>query len=94
MGRVSSKTMNEVAKVLCSIRDVELMHRFLESILTPRELEEIGGRWEIVKLLERGVSQRQVAKKLRMSLCKITRGSRELKKKDSTFKRVLGGYPG
>jgi uncharacterized protein YerC len=44
MGSIRSKTMNEVAKVLCSIRDVELMHQFLESILTPRELEEIGGR--------------------------------------------------
>jgi Trp operon repressor len=27
-----------------------------------------------------------------MSLCKITRGSRELKKKNSAFRRVLGEY--
>jgi Trp operon repressor len=27
-----------------------------------------------------------------MSLCKITRGSKELKKRDSAFKMVLDGY--
>jgi hypothetical protein len=29
-----------------------------------------------------------------MSLCKITRGSRELRKKDSAFKKILDEYPG
>jgi len=81
--------MNEIAVELAAIADATLVRRFLESILTPRELEEVAGRWELVKLLDRGVSQRGVAKRLGMSLCKITRGSRELKKKDSAFKALL-----
>ena len=84
--------MNEIAEVLCGIRDVALMRRFMEGILTQSEREEIAGRWELVKLLDRGISQRQVAKRLGMSLCKITRGSRELKKRDSAFKTVLDEY--
>jgi TrpR family trp operon transcriptional repressor len=94
MGSIGAKAMNEVAEVLCGIRDVTLMRRFMEGILTPGELEEIGRRWELVKLLERGVSQRQIAKKLGMSLCKITRGSRELKKNNSAMKKVLDEYLG
>ena len=92
MSSITSKAMHEIPAVLCGIRNVALMRGFLESILTPRELEEICGRWELVKLLDRGISQRQISKKLGMSLCKITRGSRELKKRDSAFKKVLEDY--
>jgi len=65
---------------------------FLKSILTKRELAEVDGRWELVKRLSRGESQRSIARHLGMSLCKITRGSRELKKRNSAFKRILDKY--
>ena len=92
MGTITARGLNEIAGELAAIGDAALVRRFLESILTPREREEIAGRWELVKLLHQGVSQRQVARRLGMSLCKITRGSRELKKKDSAFKAVLERY--
>lgn len=79
----------EIAEALARVEDPRLIAGFLQSILTPRELEEVGGRWELVKRLERGESQRSVARRLGMSLCKITRGSRELKKKNSAFRRIL-----
>ena len=84
--------VRQVAEVLARIKDPELMLDFLKCILTPYELEEIGGRWELVKLLHEGISQRKISEQLGMSLCKITRGSRELKKEDSAFKRVLSDY--
>lgn len=51
----------------------------LFAILTPREREEIALRWQLVLLLAQGYSQRTVAAQLGISLCKITRGARELK---------------
>ena len=84
--------ISEIAAVLSRVRDPELIAAFLRSILTRRELAEVDGRWELVKLLARGESQRAVARRLGMSLCKITRGSRELKKRNSAFRRVLGEY--
>jgi TrpR family transcriptional regulator, trp operon repressor len=84
--------MREIAVALGGAKDAELIRRFLQSILTPREREEIAGRWELVKLLSHGESQRHVARRLGMSLCKITRGSRELKKRDSAFKAMLDQY--
>jgi TrpR family trp operon transcriptional repressor len=89
MSSNTSRGLHEIAESLAAIGDAGLIRRFLESLLTPREREEIAGRWELVKLLERGESQRHVAKRLGMSLCKITRGSRELKRRDSAFKAVL-----
>lgn len=86
------RRIDEIAGVLARVDDPHLIAGFLQSILTPRELEEVGGRWELVKRLERGESQRSVARRLGMSLCKITRGSRELKKKNSAFRRILSVY--
>ncbi len=82
----------EIASTLARIRDPALIGGFLGSILTPRELAEVAGRWELVKRLARGESQRSIARELGMSLCKITRGSRELKKRNSAFRRVLDEY--
>jgi TrpR family trp operon transcriptional repressor len=86
------KGVDEVAQVLARIEDPRLILDFLKCILTPYELQEVSGRWELVKLLDQGVSQRRIAEQLGMSLCKITRGSRELKKNGSAFKRVLSEY--
>jgi TrpR family trp operon transcriptional repressor len=68
----------------------EEIHAFLISILTPAELDEVQKRWALVKALAEGHSQRQIAQDLGLSLCKITRGSRELKKEHSAFRQMLG----
>ncbi len=81
--------LDEISATLSKISDPDLIEDFLNSILTAQEVVDLSSRWELVKLLEKGVSQRNIAKKLHLSLCKITRGSRELKKEDSAFKKVL-----
>lgn len=80
----------EIARVLSQFDDPVLLERFFREILTPKEVGDISSRWELVKLLENGVSQREIARRLGLSLCKITRGSRELKKNDSALRRVIG----
>ena len=84
-----SSGMRELARLLTAAGDPTLVEDFLISLLTPRELREVSRRWELVKLLDQGVSQRTVSRRLGMSLCKITRGSRELKKRNSAFKRMI-----
>lgn len=78
-----------ISNILSKIEDAQLIEEFLGSILTKTELKNVSSRWEIVKLLNDGVSQRKIATALHLSLCKITRGSRELKKKNSALKRIL-----
>jgi TrpR family trp operon transcriptional repressor len=81
--------IKEIASLLAKTNQQKLIQEFLESILTPAELEAISSRWEIVKMLDKGVSQRKIAKKLHLSLCKITRGSKELKKANSPMKKMI-----
>lgn len=82
----------ELAAVLARINDPAMIEEFLVELFTPAEQKDIASRWELVKRLEQGVSQRKIAADLGLSLCKITRGSRELKKEGSVFRSVLGIY--
>ncbi len=84
--------LNEIAYALSRIDDKNLIEDFLRSILTEKEVKDISSRWELVKLLDEGLSQRKIAKELQLSLCKITRGSKELKKDNSAFKKVIREY--
>jgi TrpR family trp operon transcriptional repressor len=86
------EALDQIAGVLARIEDRKLIREFLVCILTKYEIKEIAGRWELVKLLYDGISQRKIAEQLGMSLCKITRGSKELKKRGSAFKTVLDHY--
>jgi TrpR family trp operon transcriptional repressor len=86
------KNIVELAGIFARIDSPELIRDLLVCILTTHELEEIDSRWELVKMLHKGVSQRKIAGSLNMSLCKITRGSKELHKENSAFKKVIENY--
>ena len=89
---VDRTPLNELSKILARENNPELIKSFLESLLTENEVNDISSRWTLVRLLERGMSQRTISKDLGLSLCKITRGSRELKKEDSSFAHMIKLY--
>lgn len=78
----------EMARAL-SGADPDLIEDFLYSLFTPAEADEMAKRWALVKELSEGTPQRRIAEDLGLSLCKITRGSRELKKENSAFRTML-----
>ncbi len=86
--------IHEISEALAASDDAALISRFLRALLTPAELAEVSSRWELVKRLEEGRSQRRVASELGLSLCKITRGSRELKRRGSAFAAMLAVHRG
>ncbi|MBN1671296.1 MAG: transcriptional regulator [Kiritimatiellae bacterium] len=81
--------VKEFADVMAGIEKPAVMLDFLRAILTPQELDRIALRWRLVKMLKHGVKQRAIASKLGVSLCKITRGSRELKSGPKGFRDVV-----
>ncbi len=83
------RNLSELSSTLAKVQDPALIEEFFYSLLTKSEADEIAKRWALVKDLAAGVSQREIARKYHLSLCKITRGSRELKKPGSAFKRML-----
>jgi len=83
------KNVKELSLTLSKVKDSALIEDFLRCLLTPGEIADVAGRWALVKELQQNKSQREIAKDLGISLCKITRGSRELKKPNSAFKRIM-----
>ena len=81
--------IGELCRVLAETKDRKLLESFFACLLTPAETADIASRWALVKALRGGISQREIARTLGISLCKITRGSRELKKPGSAFQRIL-----
>ena len=75
--------------LLCSIIDKDEMDSLLDDLLTEKEHVDIIQRYLLMDDIYRGISQRDIASKRRMSLCKITRGSRMLKKKNGYMKKLL-----
>ncbi len=89
---------DDIAKVFAKIRDARTMGVFFDEIFTPRERRDIALRWELMKMLRASVPQRAIAAKLGVSLCKITRGAKVLKKHGSISSALLSkgrraGFP-
>ena len=85
----TDETIHEICALLANVDDPALIYDFFGCLFTRAELKDFSNRWNLVKELESGTTQREIAKKYGMSLCNITRGSRELKKEDSAFKKIL-----
>lgn len=71
--------------------DKVLLRAFLNDLLTPAEMNQLIARWQIVKRLAAGVSQRQIARDLRVGIATITRGSRTLLNPKGGFQSMLLG---
>ncbi|MDA3941100.1 MAG: Trp family transcriptional regulator [Spirochaetia bacterium] len=83
--KINENAMQELSQTLAECTDPVLIEDFLKSLLTDSESAGVANRWALVRLLDEGMSQRHIAKELGLSLCNITRGSKELKKEDSPF---------
>jgi TrpR family trp operon transcriptional repressor len=81
--------IEQIASILAEMSDKAVVSGFFYDMFTKSERADIATRWALVKELARKTPQRVIAGKLGLSLCKITRGSRELKKPNSTFAAML-----
>ena len=81
--------LRNLATALAGVQDAAEIYEVLYALLTAREREALALRWELVRLLEEGMTQRAIAAKLGVSLCKITRGSHELKFGPAGFRKII-----
>ena len=86
----SQKHEQELIEVLISAsKNEELFEAFLSELLTPGEYAEIATRWQIVKRLAQGEPQRTIARDLGIGIATVTRGSRELAKREGGFAAMV-----
>lgn len=75
---VPSRHLKELYQLFASVHGEKEAKQLLEDLLTPQELASLSERWQLIQELHKGTPQREIAKKLGVSISKITRGSRML----------------
>ena len=81
--------INEISEILSKIKNKEDIVLFLNELFTGSELEDLSKRWRILKMLNAGETQRDIAKELGVGLCKVTRGAKVLKDNNAITKKYL-----
>ena len=84
-----TKKIKEFIVILLSIKDKDAMSNFLRDVATIEEIESLASRWEAAKLVHKGVSYRDVAKKTGLSTATVTRIAHWIKHGEGGYKEVL-----
>ena len=87
--RLLESSYDELCALIAAESDKTFLAEFFNCLFTEAERKDFAERWLLVKEIAVGTTQREIACKFNLSLCKITRGSKELKKEDSAFRRML-----
>ena len=91
---VPSQDLHELYALIASLSDAQEAELLLHDLLTPQELQSLSERWQLIQELAKGTPQREIAKKLNVSISKITRGSRMLQYGHGGFRHFLGKAKG
>ena len=67
------ETLKEISKLVKNINTEAEITAFFKELLTESEIETLSKRWRILGMLKQGYTQREIAKELQVSLCKVTR---------------------
>src|SRR5437763_1512218 len=89
MASSQPKYLKELFALFASIDNAKEAELLMRDMLTPQELASLAERWQLVQELARGTPQRDIAKKLKLSISKITRGSRALHYGNGGFAHFL-----
>ena len=89
MNRNKLPEIDLISHILAYETKPDKIKNFIIEMLTNSELETLSKRWRILEMLLAGKTQREIAKELKVSLCKVTRGAHILKNKNSPVYRYL-----
>ncbi len=80
----------EIIEVISKIaKDKQLLFEFVKEILTPREFDNLSVRWQIVKRLAKREHHAAIAEDLHLGVATVTRGSREMRRKNGGLRKAL-----
>jgi Trp operon repressor len=86
---VPARHLKELYQLLAAPKSPEEAELLLKDLATPQELEAFAERWQLVQMLAKGTTQREVARKLGVSISKVTRGSKWLQYGNGGFIHFL-----
>jgi len=82
---IKEEYLDELAEAISKIKTPQKAKELLNDILTPNEINDVVSRLQIIKLLKQGFPQREIAKMLKISIAKVTHGSRYIQEHQNSF---------
>ena len=86
---MNNNHIDELCTLFVGIRTKKEALALLQDILTKSERADVAERWQIVKMLAKGVPHRKISQNLKVSISKVTRGSAALKSDHGGFGLLL-----
>jgi len=84
------KKVSQLAEAFLVIKDKAEFKKFIRDLCTLEEIEEMGKRWQAVKLVEQGIPYRVIAEKLGLSTTTVARVAHWLNHGRGGYKLALG----
>ena len=72
------KDLKELCRAISELRNPEECSQFLLDLCTPAELAAMADRWKAAKMLQQGLSYREIYEKSGVSTVTVTRVARSL----------------
>lgn len=79
----------DLLEVLATLQAPEDVSRVLQDLMSASEIQACRERWEIVKALDEGQTQREVRDRLGVSVTTVNRGNQQLKYGAGGFRLAL-----
>ncbi len=83
------RNIEELSQIISKLKDDKEISQLLNELLSESELEVLSKRWRIIKMLKAGYTQREIAKELKVSLCKVTRGAKIIKDENAIVSKFI-----
>jgi len=81
--------MTELFETIARLESPEEAERFLRDLCTIAELEAMGHRWEVVRLLEQGLPYVEIAQRTGASTTTVTRVAHWLRHGEGGYRLAL-----
>ncbi len=78
-----------LAEAILALETVDDVQVFLRDVCTLRELTELASRWQIARLLDQGLPQREIAERVGASTATVTRVNQWLHHGTGGYRLVL-----
>jgi Trp operon repressor len=78
MTKNTAQILKKIASIIDKLETEKDVENFLRAFMTPKECNTLCDRYELIEMLIAGHPQREISKKLGVSITQISRGSAEL----------------
>ncbi len=75
---MTKKVLTEIAEKVLALDNVKDVEMFFRAFFTPKEVSVLEDRYHIIEMLLQKIPQREISKRLGVSISQISRGSEEL----------------